>query len=75
MDSEDSDQTERMPRLIWAFAECTVILLVLSYCGSFQLRLTKPMQHKTTVKILKIGTPEINAVITVKFEQCRLTIQ
>ena len=33
-DSEDSDQTGRMPRLIWVFAGRTVILLVLSCCGS-----------------------------------------
>ena len=29
-DSEDSDQTGRMPRLIWVFAGRKVILLVLS---------------------------------------------
>ena len=28
--SEDSDQTGRMPRLIWVFARCTLTLLVLS---------------------------------------------
>ena len=33
--SEDSDQTGWMPRLIWVFAGCTVILLVLSWGGSF----------------------------------------
>ena len=33
-DSEDSDQTGRMPRLIWVFAGCTLILLVLSCRGS-----------------------------------------
>ena len=33
--SEDSDQTGRMPRLIWVFAERTVILLVLSWGSSF----------------------------------------
>ena len=33
--SEDSDQTGRMPRLIWVFAGRTVILLVLSCCGSY----------------------------------------
>ena len=32
--SEDSDQTGRMPRLIWVFAERTLILLVLSCRGS-----------------------------------------
>ena len=33
--SEDSDHTGRMPRLIWFFAGRTVILLVLSWGGSF----------------------------------------
>ena len=32
-DSEDSDQTRRMPRLIWVFAGRTAILLVLSCRG------------------------------------------
>ena len=35
--SEESDQTGRMPRLIWVFAGCTVILLVQSWGGSFFL--------------------------------------
>ena len=34
-DSEDSDQTGRMPRLIWVFAGRTLILLVLSCHGSY----------------------------------------
>ena len=33
--SKDSDQTGRMPRLIWVFTGRTVILLVLSYRGSY----------------------------------------
>ena len=32
---EDSDQTGRMPRLIWVFARRTIILLVLPWGGSF----------------------------------------
>ena len=32
--SQDSDQTGRMPRVIWVFAGCTLTLLVLSCCGS-----------------------------------------
>ena len=32
--SQDSDQTGRMPRLIWVFAGHTVIFLVLSWDGS-----------------------------------------
>ena len=34
-DSEDSDQTARMPRLIWVFTGRTLILLVLSCRGSY----------------------------------------
>ena len=34
-DSEDPDQTGRMPRLIWVFAGRTAILLVLSCRGSY----------------------------------------
>ena len=36
--SEDSDQTGWMPRLIWVFAGRTVILLVLSWGGSYVLQ-------------------------------------
>ena len=35
--SKDFDQTGKMPRLIWVFAGRTVILLVLSWGGSFFL--------------------------------------
>ena len=35
-DSEDSDQTGRMPRLIWVFAGRTLTLLVLSWGGSYK---------------------------------------
>ena len=34
VDREDSDQTGRMPRLIWVFAGRTLTLLVFSCCGS-----------------------------------------
>ena len=37
-DSEDSDQTGRMPRLIWVFARRTLILLVLSCRGSYECK-------------------------------------
>ena len=36
--NEDSDQTGRMPRLIWVLAGRTLILLVLSCCGSNRFR-------------------------------------
>ena len=38
-DSEYSDQTGRMPRLIWVFTGCTHTLLVLSCCGSFYIHI------------------------------------
>ena len=44
-DSEDSDQTGRMPRLIWVFAGRTVTLLVLSCRGSYILDQQAPTQH------------------------------
>ena len=43
-DSEDSDQTVRMPRLIWVFAERTHILLVLSWRGSFVSKHNKEVE-------------------------------
>ena len=44
-DSEDSDQTGRIPRLIWDFVGRILILLVLSCRGSYHL-------HSPTVTIL-----------------------
>ena len=38
-DSEDSDQTGRMPRLIWVFAWRTLVFFVLSCRGSYTLSL------------------------------------
>ena len=45
--SEDSDQTGRMPRLIWFFAGRTLILLVLSWGGSFYY----PLQSRSGNKV------------------------
>ena len=42
--SEDSDQTERMPRLIWVFAGRTTTLLVLSCRGSYYLHPCHPLR-------------------------------
>ena len=42
--SEDSDQTGRMPRLIWVFAGRTVILLVLSWGGSYFISVAQPQK-------------------------------
>ena len=50
-DSEDSDQTGRMPRLIWVFAGRTAILLVLSCRGSYTLGPKYPRyMHTRTYK-------------------------
>ena len=47
-DSEDSDQTRRMPRLIWVFAGRTVTLLVLSCRGSnVQKTASTVKEHKS----------------------------
>ena len=61
--SEDSDQTGRMPRLIWVFAGCTLILLVLSCRGSDK---DERLKLYTTVKLWKKSSQE-NAVIILKF--------
>ena len=48
--SEDSDQTGRMPRLIWVFAGRTLILLVLSCRGSFLYVIqTNSVDHEQTL--------------------------
>ena len=50
--SEDSDQTGKMPRLIWVFAGRTLILLVLSCRGSyFVSKQQKP--HYPTLRFAK----------------------
>ena len=49
--SEDSDQTGRMPRLIWVFAGRTLILLVLSCHGSF------PLSHRAVIGSWKVVRP------------------
>ena len=46
-DSEDSDQTGQMPRLICVFAGCTATLLVLTWGGSFPFCYS--VKHHSTV--------------------------
>ena len=46
--SEDSDQTRRMPRLIWVFAGRTTALLALSWGGSFVLIIFLPSNASVT---------------------------
>ena len=44
--SEDSDQTGRMPRLIWFFAGRTIILLVLTWGDSFKEEKAENREYK-----------------------------
>ena len=59
-DSEDSDQTGRMPRLIWVFAGHAVILLVLSCRGSFIF--TAMSQISSNLDILR-GIPGYKVIL------------
>ena len=56
-DSEDSDQTGRMPRLIWVFTGRTLILLILScrgsYASGFPSDPPSDPQHVLCVKYVK----------------------
>ena len=49
VDSEDSDQTGQMPRLIWVFVGHTAILLVLSWGSSFLNKFAKKLKNTTAV--------------------------
>ena len=55
-DSEDSDQTGGMPRLVWVFAGRTLTLLVLSWGGSIMFKPTL-LFHKTTA-VYSFRTPK-----------------
>ena len=52
--SEDSDQSGRMPRLIWVFAGRIVILLVLSWRGSNILIQSARIEESTWHKLVKL---------------------
>ena len=56
--SKDSDQTGRMPRLIWVVAGRTVILLVLSWGGSYGKEHKHQGQHQERMKTAFSGTGE-----------------
>ena len=59
-DSKDSDQTGRMPRLIWVFAGHTLILLVLSCCGSNVFSSRNGMQNYNASFIKGNCTENVN---------------
>ena len=56
--SEDSDQTGQMPRLIWGFAGCTAILLVLLCISSYE-----PCQEKTCLCHMRTTKAQINLTV------------
>ena len=49
--NKDSDQTGRIPRLIWVFAGCMVILLVFSWHGSY---LHSPLEFHWNTEASKV---------------------
>ena len=57
---EDSDQTRRMPSLIWVFAGCSLTLLVLSCHGSvFVSLICLPSYSLPTRQLLKVRNAEM----------------
>ena len=52
--SEDSDQTGRMPRLIWVFAGRTAILFVLSCRGSYINKSNKTDRHPPGIRFFTV---------------------
>ena len=61
-DSEDSDQTGRMPRPIWVFAGRTVILFVLSCCGSIYYEILQPDLAETSGWSMLKNVKETNLI-------------
>ena len=70
-DSEDAEQTGRMPRLIWVFAGRTAILLVLSCRGSF----VEQIRHASLYFILSALKWEIVASCNVSSQRLFTLIQ
>ena len=56
-DSEDSDQTGQMPRLIWVFAGCPLTLLVLSCCCSYVTKDSSNLTNKPHLFMLRATYP------------------
>ena len=76
-DSENSDQTGRMPRLIWVFAGCTAILLVLSWGGSYVSRHSHVPLYPTPVGYWPVNDPTVrtplphpSTLLTCKWSYC-----
>ena len=56
--SKDTNQTGRMPRLIWVFAGRTVILLVLSQGGSFDCNLFYYICYNFPYSMKEVSRPQ-----------------
>ena len=63
--SEDSDQTGRMPRLIWVFAGRTVTLLVLSCCGSHYKQCSQVDRAKRIWYLSPMRTAKVQASLRI----------
>ena len=81
--SEDFDQTGRMPRLIWVFAGRTVILLVLSWGGSYcpdcavtlsQLRLSKNWIMQVRCGDLQMAGLSMRPILIIRQKPCHSSI-
>ena len=75
--SEDSDQTGRMPRLIWAFAGRKVILLVLSRGSSFVRKMNKSsslekLSHVVPTTRWPVKYPALSRQCRWHYVTCRL---
>ena len=65
-DSEDSDQTGQMPRLIWVFAGRTLILLVLSCRGSYLVSVLPAKCDRDLLKVARHCTAPLQKPISLK---------
>ena len=70
-DSEDSDQTGRMPRLIWVFAGRTLILLFLSCRGS---QLPVHLNHVTFLSKICIKQTKDLCILCINAYDARVKI-
>ena len=68
-----TDQTGRMPRLIWVFAGCTVTLLVLSCRGSNALVFSEWVLLRKVSLILQLKTSRVIMNISEWSQSSRIT--
>ena len=67
MHSEDSDQTGRMPRLIWVFAECTdhfVGFVMLWFSYVYRDNLDQPAHLRSLVRVISVHLRNFGSLTT-----------